>query len=104
MKAHTGIRFLRRLLLLSNYFAYLCSIISKYIYFVNSMEITLEVPDSKAAFVMELFANLSFVKTKSVTKEKNLLLEELKEAVDNLNRVKKGALKARPVKELLDEL
>jgi predicted Zn-dependent protease len=68
------------------------------------MILTLEVPDSKAAFFMELLANFTFIKAKTVSAEKTLLLEELKEAVDNMNKVKKGVLKARPVKELLNEL
>jgi hypothetical protein len=31
-------------------------------------------------------------------------LGEIREAVDNVNLVKKGLLKARPAKELLDEI
>ncbi|MFV0553985.1 MAG: DUF2683 family protein [Mangrovibacterium sp.] len=34
----------------------------------------------------------------------NQLLEEIQEAVENLNLVKQGKLKARPAKELLHEL
>jgi hypothetical protein len=68
------------------------------------MKMLLEIPDSRAAFFTELLANFTFVKTKSVSPENTQLLGELKEAVDNLNKVKKGLLKARPVNELLDEL
>jgi hypothetical protein len=32
------------------------------------------------------------------------LLEEIKEAVENLNLVKQGKMEARPAKDLLDEL
>lgn len=35
---------------------------------------------------------------------KSLVLEELKEAVEELNLIEKGKLKARPIKQLLDEL
>ena len=38
------------------------------------------------------------------TNEKALLLNEIREAVDNVNLVKKGKLQARPAKELLDEI
>ncbi len=68
------------------------------------MKILLDIKDNKAAFVMELLNSLSFVKVKPVTPEKARLLEEVKGAVDNLNLVKRGKLKARPAKELLNEL
>jgi len=44
------------------------------------------------------------VKTKTVSPEKSQVLAELKEAVDNLNKVLRGEMKARPLKEVLDEL
>jgi hypothetical protein len=68
------------------------------------MNILLEVNDSKAAFVMELLNNFSFVKAKPISPAKALLMEEIKEAVDNLKLVEKGKLKAQPLDELLNEL
>lgn len=68
------------------------------------MKVILEIKDSKAEFVMELLNSLSFVKAKPLTEEKSQLLEDLKEAVDNLNLVKKGKIKARSAQELLNEL
>ena len=68
------------------------------------MKVILEIKDSKVEFVMELLNSLSFVKAKPITSEKAQLIEEIKEAVDNLNLVKKGKLKARPARELLNEL
>ncbi|MFO7657792.1 MAG: hypothetical protein R6W78_12045 [Bacteroidales bacterium] len=68
------------------------------------MKVILDINDNKAAFVMELLNNLSFVKAKPITKEKARLMEEVKEAVDNLNLVKKGKMKARPLNNLLNEL
>jgi polyhydroxyalkanoate synthesis regulator phasin len=64
----------------------------------------LDIKDSKALFVMELLENFSFVKVIPITNEKALLLSEIREAVDNINLVKKGKLQARPAKELLDEI
>jgi len=68
------------------------------------MKMLLEVKDSKSGFIKELLKNFSFVKTKTLTPEKGQLLEELKEAVENMKLVKQGKLQARPAKELLDEL
>ena len=70
----------------------------------STMKILLDVKDNKADFLMELLGNLPFVKTKTLTSSKAQLLEELKEAVENMTLVKQGKLKARPAKELLDEL
>ncbi|MCL1865160.1 MAG: hypothetical protein FWF73_05045 [Spirochaetes bacterium] len=68
------------------------------------MKVILDVKDSKASFVMELLGNFPFIKVQPITKEKALLLREIREAVDTVNLVKKGKFKARPAKELLDEI
>ena len=68
------------------------------------MKAVLDIKDSKALFIMELLNNFSFVKFKPITKEKAVLLSEIKEAIDIVNLAKKGEFKARPAKELLDEI
>ncbi len=68
------------------------------------MKLLLEINDNKVAFFIELLKNFSFVKAKPITDENGLLMEEIKEAVENLKLVRQGKLKARPAKELLNEL
>jgi hypothetical protein len=68
------------------------------------MKILLDIKDSKADFFMELLKSFSYVKAKPLTPYKAQVLEDLKEAVENMALVKKGKLKARPAKDLLDEL
>ena len=68
------------------------------------MKIILDIEDNKVAFVLELLNNLPFVKAKTITPEKAQLLEEIKESVENLNLFKRRELKARPAKDLIDEL
>jgi hypothetical protein len=68
------------------------------------MYVLLDVKDSKASFIMDLLNNFRFVKAKPITRAKSQLLEEIKEAVDNVNLVKQGKLKARQISELIDEL
>ena len=68
------------------------------------MKVLLDIKDSKVPFVMELLRNLSYVKAKPLSDEKAQLVTEIREAVLNLKLVKQGKLKARPAKELLDEL
>jgi hypothetical protein len=68
------------------------------------MKVLVDIRDNKAAFVMELLNNFSFVKAKPISDEKALLMEEIKEAVENVKLAKRGKLKAKPLNELLDEL
>ena len=68
------------------------------------MKVILEIKDNKAAHLLEVLKDLSYVKTKMISNEKALLIEEITEAVENLALVRKGKLKARPAKDLLDEL
>ena len=68
------------------------------------MKALLEIKEGKAPFVMELLDQFSFVKVLPLTREKGVLLREMKEAVDALSQAKKGTLQARPARELLNEI
>lgn len=68
------------------------------------MKVLLDIKDDKADFVMELLGNLKYVKTEKITRQKARLISEMKEAVSNLNKAKKGELKLKTAQELLDEL
>lgn len=68
------------------------------------MKILLEIQDNKASFFLELIKNFRFIKAKAISAENAALLEEIQEAVQNMNLVNEGTLKARPAEELLNEL
>ena len=69
------------------------------------MQILVEIPDNKAEFALEVLRNLIFVKKANpIMKEKYLLMQEIKEAITELNLIQKGKLKSRPAKDFLDEL
>ena len=68
------------------------------------MKVLLDIKDSKAEFVLELLHSLAFVKAKTITPAKAQLIDEIQEAVRNVNLVKAGKLKPRPARALLDEL
>lgn len=68
------------------------------------MKVLLDIKDDKATHLLEVLKGLSYVKAKIISDEKALLMEEIKEAVENLALVRKGKLKARPAKDLLNEL
>lgn len=68
------------------------------------MKVLLDIKDNKASSLMEVLKGLSYVKVKIISDEKALLIEEIKEAVENLNLIHQGKLKGRPAREFLDEL
>ena len=74
------------------------------------MEIVLEVPDKDAARVLELIKGIKRVKVKSPKKvaletpADSVLVQELREAAQELSRIKSGEPVSRPARELLAEL
>lgn len=68
------------------------------------MKVLLDIKDDKAVYLLEVLKGLSYVKATTISNEKALLMEEIKEAVENLTLVRQGKLKARPAKGLLNEL
>lgn len=68
------------------------------------MKLILDIKDTKAPFVMELLSNLSYVKATAISNEKAEILEDLKLAVDNLNKVKSGKLNSKSARDLYNEL
>jgi len=68
------------------------------------MKFVLEVKESKVEMLMQLLNDLPYVKTKPLTPYKAKILEDVKEAVDELNLVLSGKLEARNADDLLNEL
>lgn len=68
------------------------------------MRVLLDIKDNKALHLMEVLKSLPYVKAKTISAEKALLMEEIKEAVEELKLVRQGKLKGIPAKQLLDEL
>jgi hypothetical protein len=70
----------------------------------QTMKVLLDIKYDKASSLMDVLRGLSYVKARTISDEKALLIEEIKEAVENLKLVKQGKLKARLAKDLLNEL
>ncbi len=68
------------------------------------MKVLLDIKDNKATHLMEVLKGLSYVKAKTISNEKALLMEEMKEAVDNLALARKGKLKLKTARQLYNEL
>ncbi len=73
------------------------------------MQLSVNVPDEKVSFFLELIKNLRFVKIEPVTvQEEEVTAEqlkaEIKEAVNEMKLVRQGKKKSRPIEDLLNEL
>lgn len=68
------------------------------------MKILLEVKDEKAPHLVAILKGLKFVKATTISPAKALILKEMKEAVDELNLVKKGKKKAKDAEKFLHAL
>ncbi|GAB3426398.1 hypothetical protein [Niabella aquatica] len=67
------------------------------------MKILLEIPDEKAPALMEVLNDISYVKT-TVPSGQKKWSKKLRQAVEEVKLVQAGKLKARPARELSDEL
>ncbi|MEI8114864.1 MAG: hypothetical protein WCI54_14605 [Bacteroidia bacterium] len=68
------------------------------------MKVLLDIPDNKAASLMDVLKSISYVKAKPITEAKALLLEEIKEAVEEMKQIKAGKKKGRNAEDFLNEL
>jgi hypothetical protein len=71
------------------------------------MKILLDIEDSKVDFIMELLKNFKFVKAKKLKEYspyKEEVLNNVREAVEEMKLIKAGKLKGIPAKDLLNEL
>lgn len=68
------------------------------------MKILLDIKDDKVAFIMELLSNFKYVKAKPLSPYKTQVLEGIREAVEEVNQIKAGKKKAKPLSEFLNEL
>jgi hypothetical protein len=68
------------------------------------MKILLDIPDNKAASLLEVLKSISYVKAKPLTDAKALLMEELREAVEEMKLIRVGKKEARNAEDFLNEL
>ncbi len=68
------------------------------------MKVLLDIKDNKAQHLIEVLKGLSYVKTETLTPYKAKVLKDLKEAVDELNLVRAGKLKARDAEDIFNDL
>ena len=68
------------------------------------MKILLDVPDNKATSLMSVLRSISYVKAKQLTDAKAVLMEEIREAVEEMKLIRAGKKKARNAEDFLNEL
>ena len=68
------------------------------------MKVLLDIKDNKATHLLEVLKGLSYVKVKTISDEKALLMEDLKEAAEQVRLHKQGKIKLKTAQDLLNEL
>jgi len=68
------------------------------------MKILLDIPDNKASSLMDVLKSISYVKAKTLTDTKAQLMEEIREAVQEMKLIRAGKKKARNAEDFLNEL
>ena len=63
------------------------------------MRVLLDIKDNKALHLVEVLKSLPYVKTVTLSDEKAMLMEEIKEAVEELKLIKQGKLQGIPAKQ-----
>ncbi|HEV7346960.1 hypothetical protein [Telluribacter sp.] len=68
------------------------------------MKVLLDIPDHKASSLLEVLNSISYVKATPLTDAKALLMEEIREAVEEMKLIRTGKKEARNAEDFLNEL
>jgi hypothetical protein len=68
------------------------------------MKILLDIPDNKISSLMDILKNISYIRVKPLTDAKALLIEETKEAIDEMRLIIAHEEEAHNAEEFLNEL
>jgi hypothetical protein len=68
------------------------------------MKVLLDIKGGKASHLIEVLKSFPYVRTTQLTKEKALLLEEIREAAEEMTLIQEGKKKARNVDDFLNWL
>ena len=70
----------------------------------KNMKVLLDINDNKAVFVMGLLQRLPYVKAKKLSAFQGKVLEDMKEAVEQIQLIKSENLSARDAEDVFNEL
>lgn len=66
--------------------------------------IVIEIPDNKLSFFMELVNNLGFKKVRKISKEQEEFVNDLQDALHQVNEHQSGKIELQEAKDFLNEL
>jgi hypothetical protein len=66
--------------------------------------VILDIPDNKINFFMELVNNLGFNKVQRLSNEKKEFIDDLKQALSEVEQHRQGKIKLKPARDFLNEL
>ena len=68
------------------------------------MKVLLDIPDNKASSLMDVLKSISYIKAKQLTDTKAQLMEEIRDAVEEMKLIRAGKSKVRNAEDFLNEL
>ncbi len=68
------------------------------------MKVILDIPDNRAASLLEVLKSISFLKIETISPAKAIFLKELKSSVEEVVLAKQGKIKLKSADQLLNEL
>lgn len=68
------------------------------------MKVILDVPDNKAASLMDVLKSISFIKIETISPAKATFLKELKSSIEEVVLAKQGKIQLKSADQLLNEL
>jgi hypothetical protein len=68
------------------------------------MKVILDIKDNKVDFILDILKQYSFVKAKPVKRSKEKLLEDIKEALEEVKLAEEGKIKLQSAEDFLNEL
>ncbi|MFP5040776.1 hypothetical protein [Parasediminibacterium sp. JCM 36343] len=68
------------------------------------MKILLDVPDKKAQSILEVLQSIPKVKAKQITDAKSAIMEDIREAVEEMKLIRAGKKEARNAEDFLNGL
>ncbi len=68
------------------------------------MKVLLDIPDNKAASLMDVLKSIKYLKTTTLVDSKAELMADIKEAVEEMKLIKAGKKEGRDAEEFLNGL
>ncbi len=68
------------------------------------MKVLIDIPDNKASSLLDVLGSISYVKAKRLTNSKARLMEDIREAVEEMKLIRAGKKRAHNAEDFLNEL